>query len=123
MLQVVDSIAGGRDENRQGDVEVSLCHTHGWTTSLENRRGAHAIVAGLAALFLAGRSPWTVPTASAQPSAAPAVKTTVVFVCEHGAARTVIAAAYFNQLADYRDARNRIVAYVTEVLDELEHHR
>jgi arsenate reductase len=37
-------------------------------------------------------------TASAQPSSQPAV----VFVCEHGAAKSVIATAYFNKLARER---------------------
>ena len=159
----------------------------------------HAIVVGTVALSLAI---WSVLSASAQRARTHAVKTTVVFVCEHGAARSVIAAAYFNRLAaerhlpyraiargtspqqdlsaatvkgleadsvtfdrakpkglseadargaarvvafcpvpkvfsslarvdqhddvpeisrDYGDARNRIVAYVTQVLDELEH--
>jgi len=37
-------------------------------------------------------------------------KTTVVFVCEHGAARSVIAAAYFNHIAAERHLPYRAIA-------------
>jgi arsenate reductase (thioredoxin) len=37
-------------------------------------------------------------------------KTTVVFVCEHGAARSVIAAAYFNKFAAERHLPYRAIA-------------
>ena len=37
-------------------------------------------------------------------------KTTVVFVCEHGAAQSVIAAAYFNRLAAERHLPYRAIA-------------
>lgn len=37
-------------------------------------------------------------------------KTTVVFVCEHGAARSVIAAAYFNELAAERHLKFQAIA-------------
>lgn len=39
---------------------------------------------------------------------------TVVFVCPHGAAKSVLAAAYFQRLADARGARLRAVAGGTE---------
>lgn len=39
---------------------------------------------------------------------------TVVFVCPHGAAKSVLAAAYFQRLADARGARLRAVAAGTE---------
>jgi arsenate reductase (thioredoxin) len=38
---------------------------------------------------------------------------TVVFVCEHGAAKSVIAAAYFNRLASQRNLPYRAVARAT----------
>ncbi len=39
---------------------------------------------------------------------------TVVFVCPHGAAKSVLAAAYFQRLADARGARLRAVVAGTE---------
>ena len=45
---------------------------------------------------------WSVVAVDAHQAATTGVKTTVVFVCEHGAARSVIAAAYFNRLAAER---------------------
>jgi arsenate reductase (thioredoxin) len=47
------------------------------------------------------------PAAAVRPAAKPA---TVVFVCEHGAAKSVLAAAYFNQLAAARHLNFRAVA-------------
>ena len=46
-------------------------------------------------------------------------KTTVVFVCEHGAARSVIAAAYFNKLAAERHLPYRAIARGTSPQEEL----
>ena len=43
----------------------------------------------------------------AQPQ--PALEPTVVFVCEHGAAKSVIATAYFNKIAAERGLRARAV--------------
>jgi arsenate reductase (thioredoxin) len=45
--------------------------------------------------------------ALAIPQAATAVEPTVVFVCEHGAAKSVIATAYFNKIAAERGLRVR----------------
>lgn len=44
---------------------------------------------------------------------------TVVFVCPHGAAKSVIAAAYFNQMSVERGLPNRAVARGTEPGDAL----
>jgi protein-tyrosine-phosphatase len=46
-------------------------------------------------------------------------KTTVVFVCEHGAARSVIAAAYFNKLAAERHLPYRAIARGTSPQENL----
>jgi arsenate reductase len=46
-------------------------------------------------------------------------KTTVVFVCEHGAARSVIAAAYFNRLAAERHLPYHAIARGTSPQEEL----
>jgi protein-tyrosine-phosphatase len=35
---------------------------------------------------------------------------TLIFVCEHGAAKSVVAAAYFNKLASERDLKIRAIA-------------
>ena len=43
----------------------------------------------------------------------------VVFVCEHGAAKSVIAAAYFNKLASETDLKSRAIARGTNPDDEL----
>ena len=48
-----------------------------------------------------------VVAALAIPQAATAVEPTVVFVCEHGAAKSVIATAYFNKLAAARTGAER----------------
>ena len=45
-----------------------------------------------------------------QSSASNQHKTTVIFVCEHGAAQSVIAAAYFNRLATERRLPYRAIA-------------
>lgn len=39
---------------------------------------------------------------------------TIVFICEHGAAKSVVAAAHFNRLADDRGLRLRAVARGTD---------
>ena len=49
-----------------------------------------------------------VATLSLAQSAVPA-EPTVVFVCEHGAAKSVIATAYFNKIAAERGLRARAV--------------
>ena len=46
-------------------------------------------------------------TAGAQAGPAAGVATRVVFVCEHGAAKSLIAAAYFNKLAAERGLSER----------------
>jgi len=46
-------------------------------------------------------------TAVAQPQATGGQEPTVVFVCEHGAAKSVIATAYFNKIAAERGLRAR----------------
>jgi arsenate reductase (thioredoxin) len=46
-------------------------------------------------------------------------KTTVVFVCEHGAARSVIAAAYFNRLAAERHLPYHAIARGTAPQENL----
>jgi len=46
-------------------------------------------------------------------------KTTVVFVCEHGAARSVIAAAYFNKFAAERHLPYHAIARGASPQDEL----
>jgi arsenate reductase (thioredoxin) len=46
-------------------------------------------------------------------------KTTVVFVCEHGAARSVIAAAYFNRLAAERHLPYHAIARGTSAQENL----
>jgi protein-tyrosine-phosphatase len=66
----------------------------------------HSVVATCAVLAV---------IASAQASS----KTTVVFVCEHGAARSVIAAAYFNKLAAERHLQYRAIARGTSPQDDL----
>jgi len=49
----------------------------------------------------------------------PQQKTTVVFVCEHGAARSVIAAAYFNKFAAERHLPYHAIARGTSPQDDL----
>jgi len=44
---------------------------------------------------------------------------TIVFVCEHGAAKSVIAAAYFNKLAEERNSDVRAIARGTHPDSEL----
>jgi protein-tyrosine-phosphatase len=51
----------------------------------------------------------------AQAPAAPVASPNVVFVCEHGAARSVIAATYFNQFARERGLPERAVARGTNI--------
>jgi arsenate reductase (thioredoxin) len=66
------------------------------------------IAVGVAVLGIASLS-WTV--VRAQHASAPRrEKTTVIFVCEHGAAQSVIAAAYFNRLAAERHLPYRAIA-------------
>ena len=43
----------------------------------------------------------------------------VVFVCEHGAAKSIVAAAYFNKLARERNLRFRAIARGTTPQDEI----
>ena len=50
----------------------------------------------------------------AQPKSAATTTTTVVFVCEHGAAKSVIAAAHFNRLATERGLPIRAVSRATK---------
>ena len=52
---------------------------------------------------------WLVAAALAISQTATAVEPTVVFVCEHGAAKSVIATAYFNKIAAERGLRARAV--------------
>lgn len=58
----------------------------------------------LGCLVLALGACATAPTRRSDPSAP------VVFVCEHGAAKSVVAAAYFNRLAEQRHLSIRAVA-------------
>ncbi len=43
----------------------------------------------------------------------------VIFVCEHGAAKSIIAAAYFNKLAQDRKIKVRAIARGTHPDEEL----
>jgi len=43
----------------------------------------------------------------------------IVFVCEHGAAKSILAAAYFNKLAEARNLRLRAIARGTNPDSEL----
>ncbi len=63
-----------------------------WRTGLVAIVGCTALVAGAAAQ-------------TAKPAASPRV----VFVCEHGAAKSVIAAAYFNKIAAERGLPDRAI--------------
>jgi len=54
-----------------------------------------------------------------QPSAAASRQPAVVFVCEHGAAKSVIATAYFNQLAAERGLPYRATFRGTTPQDDL----
>ena len=49
-------------------------------------------------------------TAQGTPAKGPGAAPTVLFVCEHGAAKSVIAAAHFNQIAKQRGLPYRAVA-------------
>src|SRR3954447_1387630 len=53
---------------------------------------SEAVTAVMAALVVCG-------CASAQTSKADVAPSTIVFVCEHGSAKSVVAAAHFNRLA------------------------
>jgi protein-tyrosine-phosphatase len=75
-----------------------------------------AIVVGTVALIVAL---WSVQAAHARQAERSGVKTTVVFVCEHGAARSVIAAAYFNQIAAERHLPYHAVARGTSPQEDL----
>jgi arsenate reductase len=66
------------------------------------------IAVGVAVLGIASLS-WTVVRAP-HASAPRGEKTTVIFVCEHGAAQSVIAAAYFNRLVAERHLPYRAIA-------------
>ena len=44
---------------------------------------------------------------------------TIIFVCEHGAAKSIIAAAYFNKLAEERNSMVRAIARGTHPDSEL----
>ena len=44
---------------------------------------------------------------------------TIIFVCEHGAAKSIIAAAYFNKLAEERNLETRAIARGTHPDSEL----
>lgn len=46
-------------------------------------------------------------------------KSTIVFVCEHGAAKSIIAATYFNHLADQRGLQLHAIARGTNPDSEL----
>ena len=75
-----------------------------------------AIVAGTVGLSLAL---WSVQAAYARQAEKSGGKTTVVFVCEHGAARSVIAAAYFKQIAAERHLPYHAVARGTSPQEDL----
>jgi arsenate reductase (thioredoxin) len=63
---------------------------------------------------------WLAMTAFQTPAAAPAVASpSVVFVCEHGAAKSVIATAYFNKLAAERGLPYRATFRGTSPSDDL----
>ena len=58
---------------------------------------------------------WVIPlvilqTLSAQPQAPKSRPSVIVFVCQHGAAKSVIAAAYFNKLASERQLNFHAIA-------------
>lgn len=75
---------------------------------------AESLVAITLALALAGGCSTTVSQSTLQTSTRP-----VVFVCEHGAARSVIAAAWFNKLAAERRLAIRAVARGVTPQDDL----
>src|SRR5215472_1637766 len=52
-------------------------------------------------------------------SCSKSAKNTVVFVCEHGAARSVIAAAYFNRIAAERHLPYQAIARGTSAQEDL----
>jgi arsenate reductase (thioredoxin) len=58
-------------------------------------------------------------TVGAQTAPATGVATRVVFVCEHGAAKSLIAAAYFNKLAAERGLSERATFRGVSLGDEL----
>ena len=53
-------------------------------------------------------------TRGEQPAATPATHTTVLFICPHGAAKSVLASAYFKQLAKERGLNVRVDAVGTD---------
>jgi arsenate reductase (thioredoxin) len=65
-----------------------------------------AVAVTMASVGLLGANGFAQGTPSMRPSAPP----TVVFVCEHGAAKSVIAAAHFNKIAKERGLPYRAVA-------------
>jgi len=67
------------------------------------KRSEHLLLFTLAGLL-------TITAAVAQKPAKPQGPPEVVFVCEHGAAKSVIAAAYFNKVAAERGLPQRAVA-------------
>ena len=83
---------------------------------------SRSIITGMVGVNLAL---WSVLAAHGQQAPSDAdqtnhrVNTTVVFVCEHGAARSVIAAAYFNQIAAERHLPYHAVARGTSPQDGL----
>jgi len=70
---------------------------------------------GAAAVWMLLTGAWAVAqTAQSQPEV---TKSTIVFVCEHGAAKSVIAAAHFNRLAAERGLSYRAVSRGTKPED------
>ena len=54
-----------------------------------------------------------------KPQPARAQEQVIVFVCEHGAAKSIVAAAYFNKLARERNLRYRAIARGTAPQEEI----
>jgi protein-tyrosine-phosphatase len=54
-----------------------------------------------------------------RPQTAAAQEQVIVFVCEHGAAKSIVAAAYFNKLARERNLRYRALARGTAPQEEI----
>jgi protein-tyrosine-phosphatase len=77
-------------------------------TGEEQMMGHRATAIGAAMLVTALST--TAVVHAQRASASSRRKTTVVFVCEHGAAQSVIAAAYFNRLASERHLPYRAIA-------------
>jgi arsenate reductase len=65
-----------------------------------------AVVASSAAAPIAARSPGQTPARSATPGTPP----TVLFICPHGAAKSVLASAYFQRAAKERGLNVRVVS-------------